>query len=419
MRTPPPRPKGPVDPRHRRFGETWILDQLAFIGWSRELADGQYDAVMRGAADMLDRAVAAGARFERSPEGARLFDPVEVDNHLSWLAASGEDQAWMDRVILTNNTIAAGGRAAPAVAERDYNVTLRRAFDLSGFAPGAAIRLRAPQPLRCEYHDVVSITPEPGRVETTVSEGRLEARLPGGGDKGFRIGAEVKLRARAPGPDPDAGRLDEQQAQAHLRPSEGLIQVTPRVVDLAQHLAGDASPVEAVTNFIAFLSEGFRYNLLRYDEVTTTAAPDWVLEHRVHDCQLCAATLISLCRARGIPARLVTGHFLYELSPTNHNWAEIWIDGLGWRPYDVLHLDRDNPASGAGGAWVTDFAARGDFRLANQRLPLSFTGPMSVRIPSPWQVFQTAIPGGVAITYFDVATGAQIYRDEVVVKRLV
>ena len=174
----------------------------------------------------------------------------------------------------------------------------------------------------------------------------------------------------------------------------------------------------AVASFIGFLGQGFRYNLLRYDEVTTGAAPDWVLETGVYDCQLCAATLISLCRARGIPARLVTGHFLYELSPTNHNWAEIWIDGLGWRPYDVLHLDRDNPASGAGGDWTTDFATRGDFRLANQRLPLAFTGPMSVRIPSPWQVFQTAIAGGVAISWFDVATGGLLYRDEVVVERV-
>jgi len=50
---------------------------------------------------------------------------------------------------------------------------------------------------------------------------------------------------------------------------------------------------------------------------------------RLGRCQLVSALFASMCRARGIPARILGGFYLYRTFSTNHYWAEAWIDGQG------------------------------------------------------------------------------------------
>jgi hypothetical protein len=156
---------------------------------------------------------------------------------------------------------------------------------------------------------------------------------------------------------------------------------------------------------------------MRYSDLTGQAPVDWVLENGWCDCQLGAALLISLCRARGIPARLVGGHLLYRLAPTNHFWPEVWIDGQGWRPYDLLSWDLSQ--GGRDPDWRDRFAGQVDARIVTQRFPLAFTGPMSVRFPAAWQMVQSrSKDGGIDVGYRDVEQGSLIYNDHVVVVKL-
>jgi transglutaminase-like putative cysteine protease len=56
-------------------------------------------------------------------------------------------------------------------------------------------------------------------------------------------------------------------------------------------------------------------------------------------CQQFAELFIALCRAKGLPARYVSGLNTYfdERNPNStsrHGWAEVFVSGLDWVPFD-------------------------------------------------------------------------------------
>ena len=53
------------------------------------------------------------------------------------------------------------------------------------------------------------------------------------------------------------------------------------------------------------------------------------------DCLAGSSLLAGLCRARGIPARVVNGFTLYEMIPSNHFWTEVLLPPFGWVPFDL------------------------------------------------------------------------------------
>lgn len=66
------------------------------------------------------------------------------------------------------------------------------------------------------------------------------------------------------------------------------------------------------------------------------------LKLRAGVCQDFAHVALGLCRSAGIPARYVSGYFLdTERKPgepeASHAWAEAWLPGLGWAPFDPTH----------------------------------------------------------------------------------
>ena len=68
-------------------------------------------------------------------------------------------------------------------------------------------------------------------------------------------------------------------------------------------------------------------------------------------CEDYAALFVALCRAEGIPARLVNGYTdprgrgdvwnvaygeTFPLTGFRHSWAEFYLEGLGWLPRSYL-----------------------------------------------------------------------------------
>jgi transglutaminase-like putative cysteine protease len=81
-------------------------------------------------------------------------------------------------------------------------------------------------------------------------------------------------------------------------------------------------------------------------EVTSTAAQALALGNGV--CQDHAHLMLACCRARGIPARYVSGYIEPgeghgESSPADdshgasHAWVDVWLEGKGWISIDVTH----------------------------------------------------------------------------------
>ena len=418
---PPPRPAR--DPRHRRLDREAIIDMLALEGWAVDLAAGRVAVARDGAARALDIALAAGAGFAEPASGVRLFDPVEIQDALDWAGETGFDGFWTTAKAAANDAFADETRAFADLSDQEegaprarFLVSLARTFDLRRLAPSAPARLRMPLPLQSPYHPrprVTPVVPPELAAAVAVSDGRLEARLPVPAGREITIAAEIDLTANLPAPDPAAGVLAARERELYLRPAEGLIEVTDAVRAAAARLAGDLDPIAAVAAFSAFLIGEFSFHTMRYEELDGEAPVDWALRERAYDCLVCAALLAALCRARGIPARVVNGHYLSRLAPTNHGWTEIWLDHSGWAPVDILHRDRYRPDASDSLDWPADFSRRRDFRLLTECLPLAFTGPTGVRFPPAWQMLHTAAPGGLDITYSDIADGSLIRRDRI------
>jgi hypothetical protein len=188
--------------------------------------------------------------------------------------------------------------------------------------------------------------------------------------------------------------------------------VTPAVEALADRLAGSESAAVGIRNFWDYILDNFTFCPVHYDQVPSASPLDWVLHSGVYDCQLAAALFVALCRAIGVPARMISGNFLYRRSPTNHYWAEAWLDGDGWTPFDFLAWDLSS--GGRSAEWRDRFFGRIDPRLIMECLPGSFTGAVGVPVPAQWHILRTIEGHGAAIDLVGL-DGRSIYRDSITI----
>lgn len=84
-----------------------------------------------------------------------------------------------------------------------------------------------------------------------------------------------------------------------------------------------------------------------------------VLQRRRGRCSGRANLAVALLRQLGVPARPVHGLLFRLGGPSWHRWAEAWLPGLGWRPFD--------PGLAVGAVSVRYLPMNG----AEERLPLT------------------------------------------------
>lgn len=109
----------------------------------------------------------------------------------------------------------------------------------------------------------------------------------------------------------------------YLQDSPGIQTRAEPVRDLAKQLnAGVTHPWDMARKFASWIPRNIRPQIGSYTSVLAA------LKNKLGDCEEMAAVFVALCRAVGIPARLVW--------IPNHNWAEFYLvdhDGMGhWIP---------------------------------------------------------------------------------------
>ncbi len=401
----------PAD-RYRTVPQAQIIEMQLLSDWAFEVAAGGRADAVAATEVALENWIALGLGYRRDGDGQRLFDPAEVTNLMTWAGHHGRDPFWAEHYVTTGQALALDRRITASAAR--LRVGLRRSFDLRSVASGTMVQLRLPLPLPGPYASDIAVTPVVApslSAEVVQDRGRMIVRLaapPGGA---VVIGADLAFRAHCPPPAPTA--LTPAERALYCHPVEGCVRVSPRVRALADELAGTVTdPLAALRAFWHHMMRTLCCGVVHYDQVDAAAACDWVLDSGWFDCQLGSALLVALCRARGIPARLVSGYLLYPLAPTNHYWAEAWIDGQGWLPFDLMAWTLSR--GGRDPAWRDRFFGALELRLLTQLLPLTFTGPMSVRFPPAWHMVQTGFEGGTSIA-FSALDGTLIYRDSVCV----
>jgi hypothetical protein len=414
-----------MEARYRTVPESRLLDMLLLGGWAFELESGRGAEALANTLASLESWIGLGLPYGRSKRGERLYDPVEVLNFMKWAGLQGLDRFWLDRYVETGRALVrdwvdrCDGLSSPdGYGDARFHVTLERTFDIRHFAPGTKLRLRMPVPLSTAYVrdiDILPLVPPELRADVMVSDGRIDARLAAGGGPTLEIGAQVSFVATPRPADTVTQRdqLNPAEADIYLRPVDGLVRITPRIQTLANSLTDpDSDPWNNVRSFWNYMLDELASGTVHYDQIDPHAPGDFVLQSGWYDCRLGSALFVTLCRARGIPARILSGHLLYGLAPTNHYWAEVWIDGRGWLPFDFLCWDLS--AGGRDLKWRDHFAGSIDYRMVTQCLPKSFTGSIGVRLPAAWHMLQARCGRGIEISMVGL-DGCLSYRDRVTV----
>jgi protein-glutamine gamma-glutamyltransferase len=117
-----------------------------------------------------------------------------------------------------------------------------------------------------------------------------------------------------------------------------------RALALAWRREDPRPPAIVARALTHFRNENFVYTLRPPMLPADNPVDAFLFSTRRGFCEHYAAAFVVLMRAAGVPARVVTGYQGGEINPVDgylvvrqsdaHAWAEVWIDGEGWRRVD-------------------------------------------------------------------------------------
>lgn len=138
-----------------------------------------------------------------------------------------------------------------------------------------------------------------------------------------------------------AARLGFENADYYLQlpPLSGdFHDLVEQVVPVGQSVQDTAAAVEA------YLESSYDYSLVTPERVRSDPLEDFLFEARSGHCEFFATAMAMMMRARGIPARFVTGFQGGELNDLGkfevirkedaHSWVEVFDRNLGWLVFD-------------------------------------------------------------------------------------
>ncbi len=101
----------------------------------------------------------------------------------------------------------------------------------------------------------------------------------------------------------------------------------PYIQKIAQTIQGNTKE-EIIQNIYEYLQKNIKYTPIKEDIGAKEA-----LKRKQGKCTQFAVSMAALCRAKKIPAKIVTGSMLEE-GKNAHAWVEIYFDQYGWVAYD-------------------------------------------------------------------------------------
>ena len=356
-----------------------------------------------------DAAAAIDALLRRiaSLRPGRLFDPVEIVGMTILDGLGGGGDFWRRNYVATGRRLVTdltgGVRDLAALPPRRFEIALSRTFALPAVRP---TRLRLPLPVEDAHLSDLSVTVEQAPGPVRIDQGRLEVKAAGGAARDATIAVRLTFVAHA-GISYDDGSTAADRA-LWLATREAPIDVTPSIRLLSAQLGG-GDVEEKLHCFRDHLFGVGACGPIHPDRIRTPAT-DWILDQGWFDCRLGAAVLIALCRPAGIPARLVGGYLLWA-APTEHYWAEVWMPGRGWAPWDLLSWDLS--AGGRDPDWRDIYTGAIDYRMKTQIFPNSFTGAPGIAMGNAWHRLTRAIDRGTETRFVSIPDGRPLYSETI------
>jgi hypothetical protein len=105
------------------------------------------------------------------------------------------------------------------------------------------------------------------------------------------------------------------------------------------------SAIDKAQRIYHYLGKQLRYGHYASDE----AVPDDLLDGGKGHCGVYSTFFVDMCLESGIPARRCAGFFLNadsndkeQTTVSAHNWAEFYVEGIGWIPVDPIMGDKSD-----------------------------------------------------------------------------
>lgn len=118
---------------------------------------------------------------------------------------------------------------------------------------------------------------------------------------------------------------------------------------LSQQIVGsETNPYLQAKRIFSWIRANFPWASAR-EYSTIENIPQYVIENRHGDCGQVSLLFITLCRLNGIPARWQSGFMMHKGSKNLHDWAEIYLQNVGWVVVDTSFGEQ---------TWATDDATR-------------------------------------------------------------
>lgn len=158
-------------------------------------------------------------------------------------------------------------------------------------------------------------------------------------ERGFDGSYEV----RREGPEVAPAELTAEQRSHYLQLPESLPPVVRREASLRAPGSSDPAAIAAATE--EWLQTRFRYGLGYPFARNRSPLEQFLTERPPAHCEFFATAMTTMLRARGVPARYVTGFLVFERNALGgfytvrenhaHAWTEAWLPGLGWATFDA------------------------------------------------------------------------------------
>ncbi|MFM2288544.1 MAG: hypothetical protein RL684_1687 [Pseudomonadota bacterium] len=363
-----------------------VIEQIMIQCWLFEARGGDRDGAWREAERTLERLLARGLPHEQRADGIWL-DPYAANNLIKARAGELDDPAWQAWQQTTHRN-AASLPAAPHL----YRLTMRREWHGYSVTPGRPVVLRLPLPMRGSQRGAARVRllePASALLDQREMPGRIELRVDGARARG-PIVAELEVdfvageQRDALAPGAALGSPVEGGEELWLRDREGLVVQDAAVAALAARLSTGCADARAYVRSIwRWQMSQLRFGDWHRNDLDMADPLGGLLDTRLADCMLGSSLLIGLCRARGVPARLLTGYLLHPANLGPHSWAEVRVAPGEWMPVDFGTWcysagDPEEPH------WGGYFLGRVDARYVAEVAPREFTGWGSAPPPERW-----------------------------------
>jgi len=137
----------------------------------------------------------------------------------------------------------------------------------------------------------------------------------------------------------NSGPLEEEELADFLIQERYIEKDHDLIKEIADGIEG-RTETELVSNIYDYVIDHMEYANPSRSSRGAVAA----LERGKGDCTEYADLFVAVCRAKGIPARVVTGYTVrFDAESPKHNWVEVYLQQYGWVPFDPSTGDIEHP----------------------------------------------------------------------------